>query len=151
MYIFPFFRFNNNQQLNMEDMLWKFPHIGVGIFKKLSNKNLAKSIQVTRTWEKFIINAKFFKQKVKYEKIQKQRFADGDTPLHFYATTGQFEECKSIINHVENKNPRNGDGYTPLHKAAYNGHLLVFKLIFDNVQDKNPKSKSGCTPLHEVM
>ena len=135
----------------MEDMLWKFPHIGVGIFKKLSNKNLAKSKQVARTWENFIINEKFYKQKVKYETIQKQRLGNGNTALHKFAVNGQFEECKLIINHVENKNPPNHDGYTPLHQAAFNGHLSVFKLIFDNVQDKNPKSKSGCTPLHEVM
>ena len=33
------------------------------IFKKLSNKNLAKRKKVARTWEHFIINEKFYKQK----------------------------------------------------------------------------------------
>ena len=38
----------------MEDMLWKYPHLGEDVFKKLSNKNLAKCKKVARTWESFI-------------------------------------------------------------------------------------------------
>ena len=68
MYIFQFFRFNNNQQLNMEDMLWKFPHVGADVFKKLSNKNLAKCKKVARTWECFINNERFCKERVKTNK-----------------------------------------------------------------------------------
>ena len=97
MYIFPFFRFNNNQQLNMEDMLWKFPHVGADVFKKLSNKNLAKCKKVARTWECFINNERFCKERVKYELIQKKKDKWAWTPLHHAVETGQVMECKLII------------------------------------------------------
>ena len=57
----------------MEDMLWKFPHIGENIFKKLSKKNLAKCKKVSRSWEYFITNEKFYKQRVHYEMKQKDK------------------------------------------------------------------------------
>ena len=60
----------------MEDMLWKFPYIGQKIFKKLSNHNLAKCKKVAKTWEHFIINENFYKQKVKYETKQKEKEMD---------------------------------------------------------------------------
>ena len=94
----------------MEDMLWKFPHLGVGIFKKLSNKNLAKCKKVARTWDQFIINEKFYKLKVHYEMKQKELDGNGQTPLHKAARDGQLQECKLIIDHVENRNPANISG-----------------------------------------
>ena len=69
----------------MEDMLWKFPHVGENIFKKLSNKKLAKCKEVARTWEYFITHEKFYKQRVKYEIIQKEKDDIGMTPLHIAA------------------------------------------------------------------
>ena len=66
----------------MEDMLWKFPHVGQQIFKKLSNKNLAKCKKVSRSWEYFITNEKFYKQRVHYEMKQKDKDFLGMTPLH---------------------------------------------------------------------
>ena len=48
----------------MEDMLWKFPHVGEQIFTKLSNKNLAKCKKISRSWDYFITNEKFCKQRV---------------------------------------------------------------------------------------
>ena len=73
----------------MEEILWRFPHIGENIFKKLSNENLIKSKKVAKTWERFIINEKFYKLKVKYETIQKCYNENGETPLHEAAKNGQ--------------------------------------------------------------
>ena len=105
----------------MEEMLWKFPHIGQNIFKKLSNLNLAKCKKVSKTWEYFITNDEFSKQRVHYETKQKETdatYPGGNTPLHDAAKNGNLSKCKMIINHVENKNPRNNIGLTPLHMAA---------------------------------
>ena len=33
----------------MEDMLWRFPHVGEQIFTKLSNKDLAKSRKIGKS------------------------------------------------------------------------------------------------------
>ena len=132
----------------MEDMLWKFPHVGNRIFKKLSNKNLARCKKVEKTWETFIINDKFYKQKVYYEMKQKEKSENGMTPLHKAAKEGNFSEFKAIIYHVEDKNPQDYKGRTPLHYAAAKGHLSISELIVNNTKDKNPKNEFGITPLH---
>ena len=122
-----------------------FPHIGEQIFKQLSNKNLAKCRKVTKSWEHFISNQRFYKQRVKYEVIQKQRNNIGRTHLHQVAKAGNLSECKSIVYNVEDKNP-NIYGVTPLHLAAGNGHFEVCKLIVNNVENKNPNSIHGVAP-----
>ena len=50
------------QHSTMEEVLWRFPHIGEQTFKKLSNINLAKWKTVSKTWYHFITNEKFYKQ-----------------------------------------------------------------------------------------
>ena len=57
----------SKQKPTMEDMLWRFPHVVKQSLKKLSNKNLAKCKKIARTWEHFIINEKFYNQRVKYK------------------------------------------------------------------------------------
>ena len=75
----------------MEDMHWKFPHLGRQIFKKLSNKNLTKSKKAARTWEHFINNEQFYKQKVFYEIKQKENNPFGWTLLHKAAMKGRVQ------------------------------------------------------------
>ena len=132
----------------MEDMLWRFPHIGEQIFKKLFNKNLAKSKKVAKTWICFITNQRFYKQRVKYEMIQKQKGVKGKTHLHTVARTGNLSECKAIIENVEDNNPMDNNRWTPLHSAANNGHYEVCKLIVNSVENKNPRDNLRTTPLH---
>ena len=120
----------------MEDMLWKFPHVGNNIFKKLSNKNLVKCKKVGRTWENFIINEKIYIQKVYYETEQKEKNKIGRTPFHKAALKGKLSEIKAIIDHVEDKNPQDSYGDTPLHHAAAKGHLSISKLILDTTKVK---------------
>ena len=129
----------------MEDMLWKFPHVGQQIFSKLSNKNLVKGKKVARTWEHFITNEHFYQQKVHYETKQKKKEKNGETPLHKAAKEGNLLECKLIMDNVEDKNPKDDFGWTPLHLAAWEGHLSVCQLIVNNVEDKNPKKKNRYT------
>ena len=132
----------------MEEMFWKFPHIGEQTFKILSNKNLEKCKIVCRSWYHFIKNDKFCEQRVHYENIQKKKGKFGKTQLHRKAKDGQLSECRLIIDHVENKNPVDYKGHTPLHLAATQGHLDVCKLIVEKITNKNPREKNGVTPLH---
>ena len=87
----------------MEDMLWKFPHIGKKIFNKVSCKNLVKCFKVKQEWEQFI---KDEVKKFHFEMKQTEKDCIGRTPLHKAAEAGQLSVCKEIIDHVENKTPR---------------------------------------------
>ena len=72
------------------------------------------------------------------------------TPLHFTAATGQFEECLYIIEHLEDKNPKDVWQNTPLHYAAMYGHLLICQLILDHISLKDVNlliGRYGWTPL----
>ena len=71
----------------MEEIILRFPHIGERTFKKLSNKNLAKCKNVSRTLYHFITNEKFYKLRVHYENLQKEVDYFGETPLHKIANT----------------------------------------------------------------
>ena len=136
----------------MEEVILRFPLLGEKIFKILSNKSIIQSKMVSRSWNLFITNEKFYKQLIIYENLQKDLDENGYTPLHLAAENGNLEKCKLIVEHVENKNPRtNMDmGWTPLHLAVRNGHFDVCKLIIERVKDKNPAIKDGWTPLHDA-
>ena len=147
----------------MEDMFCKFPHIGEGVIAKLSIKTLSKCMKVARTWNRFIVNDKFYKERVKYEKLQMEKDGNGRTPLHRAAENGNFSEFKMIFYHVEDKNPEGYDftprfhyvaggwysdipiKFTPLHLAAKNGHFSICQLIVKNIQYEY--AGAGRTPL----
>ena len=68
--------------------------------------------------------------------------------FHTAAKKGDFAVCQSMMEKLEDKNPRDEDGFTPLHWAAKNGHLELYQWIMEKVKDKNPRDNSGLTPLH---
>ena len=88
----------------MEEVILRFPHLGEKIFKILSNKNVVKCNLTSRSWHIFIKNKEFYKQRVFYENLQKDTLS-GNTPLHLAAKIGDLQQCKLIIENVENKNP----------------------------------------------
>ena len=65
---------------------------------------------------------------------------DGYTPLHAAAGGGHLDNCKLLMDYMDNKNPKTEDGWTPLHSAAEEGHLEVCKLLMEYMDDKNPSA-----------
>ena len=84
------------ESLKMEEMIFKFPHIGRQIFEKLTDENLAKCLKVSQSWEHPLAEEKFQRieriqrLRVKYETIQKNKDKYGYTTLHQVAENGQF-------------------------------------------------------------
>ena len=74
----------------------------------------------------------------------------GKTPFHDAASKpGDLSICQLIIEHFDDKNPRDEEWLTPLHIAAGNGNFAICKLIIDNFKDTYPKGLWGISPYHE--
>ena len=150
----------------MEEMLWRFPHIGQEIYQQLNDQSLSECREISQSWQEFINNEKFYKKRIK-EMIEKHTKAYNDesvhyycggstketlTPLHSAALTGQFQMFINIIQEdlVEDINVKNERGVTPLHLAALKGHFSICKYIIEEIAVINPRDWLGNTPLHKA-
>ena len=72
---------------HIEEIFWRFPHIGEQILEQLDNKSVAKSQGVSRWWQKFTDEAKL----VWIRKIQKY-ISTSNSSLHHSRPvfTGEF-------------------------------------------------------------
>ena len=68
---------------NMEELLLRFPHIGIKIFEELDNQNVTLCRTVTTSWKSFIDGEKAFW----IRKIQRQQL--DNTPGPCYAVSKQ--------------------------------------------------------------
>ena len=150
----------------MEEMLWRFPHIGQEIYQQLNDQSLSECREISQSWQNFINNEKFYKKRIK-EMIEKHTKAYNDesvhyycggstketlTPLHSAALTGQFQMFINIIQEdlVEDINVKNERGVTPLHLAALKGQFSICKYIIEEIAEINPRDWLGNTPLHKA-
>ena len=74
----------------IEQIFWRFPHIGEKIFKNLSYKNLVNCKAVSKSWYHYIIKQKFYLLQcpLHYANLQKNKDKYGRTPLHEAAING---------------------------------------------------------------
>ena len=56
--------------------------------------------------------------------------------FNFAAKSGNEDLCRSVMDQLEDKNPKNEIGRTPFHIAAEFGHTQICKLIMDKIKDK---------------
>ena len=70
------------------------------------------------------------------------------TPLHIAAGTGNTSLWETIIDMVEEIEPKDEYGGTPLHNAAQNGYLETYKSIVGKIKDINPRCHENGTPYH---
>ena len=128
----------------MEEVILRFPHLGVQIFAQLEYSSLARCRETTETWQDFINNEKFYKKRIQnlmddwqesYENELRSMSCDEGslTPLHSAAMSGQtwmfFDQSYGY------KNPTDDTGFTPLHFAAEKGFILICKLILEDIKD----------------
>ena len=139
----------------MEEVIWRFPHIGDQIFVELGDSSLARCRETNRLWQDFITNEKFYKKRIQ-EMIDEEKESYEElfvvtpslTPLHTAAMTGQTGLLIDILESESNKNPpEEGYGYTPLHFAASKGFISTCQLIIENIEDIFPLNEDGETPF----
>ena len=132
-----------NQQLIMEEVLARFPHLGDKILKKLDSKSLINCKEVNRTFKDFM-------------KVEKRSYLSA---IQWYTNCSDslmreiVEKCGaaiiilSILREIFGNFIRGTKQHhkylqkmeqTPLHFAAERGQSGVYQLIMENIVDKNP-------------
>ena len=160
----------------MEELLFRFPHVGTKIFEELNSKNVAQCQKVTRSWKSFIDAQKFLwirkirryihksKEPLKYllkfiniedikeiaDIARKPEWLLPSSILHFSAVTGNTDVFRIIFEKSSEKCPKDYHNRTPFHYAAERGHSDICWNIMENLNDKNPKDINDSTPLHKA-
>ena len=68
-------------------------------------------------------------------------------PIHVAAGAGNISLWETLIDMVEDIQPKDEVGQTPFHYAASFGHLHICENIMDHAEDKNPRDEQDRTPL----
>ncbi len=77
---------------------------------------------------------------------------DGLTPLHYAATEGYLDVCRSLLEKGASVDPLPiASGHTPLFFACLKGHEQVVKLLIEHGADVKRSDVEGATPLHSVQ
>ena len=85
---------NESQKLEMNDLISRFPHLMDQILQKLDDKGLAKSRDVTRSWQNFIdVKNYLWLHIVKIPTL----LNGGNTYLHLAAKHSQIDMLKVIL------------------------------------------------------
>ena len=142
---------------HIEEIFWRFPHLGTQIFEKLDHSSLVKCREIGTWWKKFVDNDKTFWIKQIQEHISmpnpsvtKTLQKENYDYLQELADASK-ESFDSALRGCKNKKKPNTFEllYSLLLKSrliachdSYDGNdnkpLNLIKLIIDNVENKNP-------------
>ena len=111
----------------MKEFIIRFPHLMIQIIKKVDNKDLAKSREVTRTWQKFIDKENYpWLRIVKIPRILRDSTY---TYLYLAASCGQIDTCEMILKIEGDENLFHNKGPSPFLVACHNGRVRVAEMF----------------------
>ena len=143
----------------LEEIFWRFPHIGELMIEQLDNQSLTKTREVNKWWQRFVDNEKC----LYIRKIQEHIYISNESVRKKLRkeTIQSLKELESFshkINIFSNyfsgpatiKERRN----EVFHRLTFeikdniNNAMLLAKIMLENMKDKNPWNMSGNTALH---
>ena len=123
---------NDRHELEMNDLMIRFPHLMEQILRKLDNESLVKSIGVARIWKNFINDTKYpWVRIVKIPTI----LQGGDTYLHLAAKHNQIDVFEEIINGEAEKDVLNDSGYSPFLVACRFGSFRIAEFLMNKSEE----------------
>lgn len=148
---------------NVEEIFWRFPHLGQNILEELDHKSLVKCREVNKWWQDFVDGQRTsYVQNIKnclglskmtvQKKLKKEslnmlkeacRFAS-----RYYTTDYEGPHRKSSI--IFGLLCRSKYTDCSFGKSTIPICLFLCDLIIDNSEDKNPVDKRGYTVLHNA-
>ena len=151
----------------MEEVNFRFQHIGEQIFGCLDNKSLANCKEVCRSWNDFLDGQKFLHARMILETVKKvhkvekswfQFFKKSNAKIildlqiaveHLYQGSGILTSYKEQLYSLETyKTVGHNQFVSPLHVAAGFGQLTLFNNILQRVENKFPIDGLGRSTLH---
>lgn len=88
------------------------------------------------------------KAQVKLDPFKKDN--SGGTQLHKFASRGDREAVKTLLESGAKPDEKDYAGWTALHEAALHGHIEVVKLLLKHGANVNSKGADMDTPLHDA-
>ncbi|KAG2205093.1 hypothetical protein INT47_002187 [Mucor saturninus] len=88
------------------------------------------------------------KAQVKLDPFKKDN--SGGTQLHKFASRGDRDAVKTLLESGAKPDEKDYAGWTALHEAALHGHIEVVKLLIDYGANVNSKGADMDTPLHDA-
>ena len=78
------------------------------------------------------------------------KFADGQSPLHFACEGGSIDTTDILISKKADVNSKNKDGNTPLHLAMAKGNQIISEILVDSGADTKAKNNEGKIPGEDI-
>ena len=150
----------NCATLEMEEIIYRFPHLSEQIFANLNNLSLVNCNIASRCWFEYLKETKFLQIRIIEGTIIKQPYWNIYrksfllTVLSAWIELSKTVDTKTMIDlktSIMRQYPL--PPLTPLHFAAQCGDILLYEDIKKRTQDKTmiiesiPNTIDGCTPL----
>ena len=135
----------------MEEIFFRFSHLGEQIFEQLDNESLATCKKVDRLWHGYLEQQKFHHIRTIVETVKKfHDFGNSWKKTLVKASTQIVLDLRKAVDVFYRRNPalQYNDGMTPLHLAATSGNFDLFKSIESMAENKEPKDTIGWSILH---
>ena len=144
---------------HIEEIFWRFPHLGTQILEKLDNTSLSNCREISTWWKKFVDSDKtFWIQQIQEhiaisnQSVKKTLQKENYETLQYLAKSSK-KSVDSAMYRCENKEkPTTLEllydlllGIRFVSKECGNGNkpFILVKLIIDNLENKNPWLETG--------
>ena len=147
---------------NVEEIFWRFPHIGEQILEKIDNQSVANCRQVNKWWYKFVDQGKalLIRKIQRHICISTEKLRKSLNKLSLEDLTN-FEDLVRMIRNVFDRIKLHNEEDCGNHvfnrlisdhgRANSEPYLLsVCDLMLDNMETKNPANELYGTALHRI-
>ena len=139
----------------MEVLTVRFPHLSEMIFDYLDNQSLAKCKIVSKTWNIYVVEQKFYGIRIIKETVKKfHKLSEPWLEIFKKANSENIMELKNCLVQFyeeQRQNRRFNTEVTPLHVSADAGNILLYEAIHKLAKNKEPRTEDGFAPVVYAM
>ena len=140
---------------NVEEIFWRFPHLGKNILDELGNESLVKCREMNKWWQEFVDGQKTLYVRnitkcIGLSKMSLQNKLQKES-LEMLKELSRFAN-RYYTSEYEGPHRKSSILIDLLHRFKINESLSFYlcELIIDNSEDKNPLDEYGYSALHNA-